>query len=130
MLLLLVSPLLFNTVEGAPPKFRINSITVDDTNAFENRVILTSGETIQVRVVFRSNINSHDVRVQAKILGEDVSVSEDSDIFSVISGVQYTKLIDLTIPSDITEDTIANLQVEVRDSQWVNKANFKILLDA
>jgi len=129
LLLLLVTPIFLSLVNGdTNQSFNIESVMVNEKNISESKVILAPGDTAKVEVTFKSEINSPDVKVRAGIFGENVSVSGDSEFFEVIQGNYYTKIIELTITSDISEATLADLVIEVMGKTNKEEDGFKVLI--
>jgi len=84
-----------------------------------NQLVSFSGDTVPIRVTFSANENSSDVKVRVSVYDgrEDISVSTGR--FDIIDGKDYTKLLSLRLPTDIsnTLDEMT-LKVEVYDSDY------------
>lgn len=102
------------------PSVEVNSLSGNVVSAF-------AGETLPVRVTFSGLSNASDVRIKVEISGaRDVSYS--SERFNVVEGGVYSRLIAVTIPSNI--DSTENLQllvsVESRNSGHVDADPFTL----
>lgn len=73
---------------------------------------LERDSNLNVRVVFTANVDSN-VRVKAWINGYREDISDTTGTFDIFDGVQYTKTLTLSIPSDIDAKDNYTLHVQI-----------------
>lgn len=61
-----------------------------------------AGQALDLRVVFQATANANDVRVTARVLGQP-GLYENTQRFDVLSNRTYSKLLSLTLPSNLDE---------------------------
>ncbi len=97
-------------IVGASPLVKVNG--VDVSTGMDVSVI--AGDTITVRLYFDSIANASNVRVKASIEGDKVDVDERTASFDVESGNRYSKLLTLTIPSELKDDLSEDLTLDLK----------------
>ncbi len=106
--------------ESAPEDFQDVLIEVDRVEVKEGQIIqVERGDDVEIRVQFKSNIDSERARVKAWIGGFEFGDVEDrTEIFAVEPGLIYNKFLNLDIPDDIEldEDEEFALHVEIFDN--------------
>ncbi len=98
--------------------FTINSVQVDDIKAVPggNAVFVERGQDTIIEVYLTGNEFSDDVRVKAYIGGYEYDdVEAISDIFEVEPGVDYRKVLRLSVPEDLDASDDYTLYVKVYD---------------
>ncbi len=115
----------FANAQEVPPDtcgnsdFCIIEIEVDGVDAVEGGVLHTErGDNVDIRVEFKSNIESERTRVKAWIGGfEFGEVRDSTDVFTVEPGLTYSKTLTLEVPNDIELDEDEfTLHVEIFDN--------------
>ncbi len=96
---------------------------LDDDEPTGQTVFVERGDTIPIRTEFTSDINSDKVRVKTWIGGfEFGDVADDTEIFTVETGLVYVKTLSLEIPDDIDLDEDEfTLHVEVFDNDGIER---------
>lgn len=121
-----VLPLLVVAQEEAPEDFEIVQIEVDGVEVFRQEsggtetqtIHVERGTDIEIRVEFKSNIDSDRVGVKAWIGGFEFGDVEDrTGIFTVEPEIIYSKFLNLEVPNDIELDEEEfKLHIEVFDN--------------
>jgi hypothetical protein len=75
---------------------KFNGVTLSDGSTMVGNV----GDVVPLRVTFTANESANDVRIKVYMEGHRDDVSVRSDRFDIESGVTYTKLLSLHLPSD------------------------------
>lgn len=92
----------------------ITGVTVNGIEGFNTgTAAVFAGETVPVRVIFTANETEHDVRVMARLIGEN-GVSEVTERFDVLAGNTYSRLLNIKMPFDIdpSENLVLVVTVE------------------
>jgi len=107
-----------------------NGITLDNTHSGSQRAVVGMvGETVPVRVIFNAIRDMSDVRVEIRMEGHREDISAQTDRFDIISGVTYSKLLNLQLPSD--EHDLSdnyNLYVEISSNEGRTEEVYKIVI--
>ena len=86
-----------------------------------------TGETVPVRVYFNAAINAEDVKVKIWMDGFRDDVEASTGRFSVIDGSTYSKLLSLTIPSDLKQlSKTFTLKVSISNGEDSSEGNYSI----
>ena len=83
---------------------------------------VTEGETISIKVVFTSNVDGSNVKVEAEIDGYNVDVEDETNVFDVIDGRRYTKYLSLQIPHDLDDEISEDATLEIKISNKDDKS--------
>ena len=106
--------------EHAPEDFDILEAEVNgvDVTGLGQTVQVDRGDNIDIRLQFKSNIDSDRAEVKAWIGGfEFGDVQDKTEIFTVEQGLIYVKNLNLKIPSDIQLDSDEfTLHIEIFDN--------------
>ena len=114
-----------STVSAA--NFEIDHVEVDDIVAVENgdSVFVERGQDSVVEVFIEGNGSSDDVRVKAYIGGYEYDDIEAlSNIFEVEAGVDYRKVLRLSIPEDLEASDDYSLRIRVYDDDEEVEKNY------
>ena len=113
--LLFVATLISATSDDLASNLKVK---VDDVNIDRHPAII-AGESVEIRVIFDSDVNASDVRVVAEIEGDKVDSQTRSAPFDVESGNAYTKTLVVKVPSDLDErlsdDTTLTINIKNKD---------------
>ncbi|MEK6898613.1 MAG: hypothetical protein AABW79_00775 [Nanoarchaeota archaeon] len=93
----------------------IRSVTVNGVESFSGTAGVFAGETIPVRVIFNAVSDESDVRVVARLLGEN-SLSEVTERFDVIANGTYSRLLNIKMPYDIDPNERYALEITVESN--------------
>ena len=135
VLLSLTSLTNFAFAQEVPPQEFIDvQIEVDgvDVSSTQAQIVqVERGETVDIRVEFKSNIDGDRTRVRAWIGGfEFDEVRDTTDIFSVEQGLIYNKRLSLEIPDDIEleegEEFTLHIEIFDNDSDSEFTRSFKL----
>jgi len=86
----------------------------DDCDGYQYSVpAIERGTNMEVRVVFRANRDIENVKVRAWISGYREEIEAVTGKFDVFEGVQYSKVLVLSIPSDIDARDEYTLYVKI-----------------
>ena len=108
-------------------KFDIDHVEVDDIVAVESgdSVFVERGDESVIEVFVEGNGSSDDVRVKAYIGGYEYDdVEALSGIFEVEAGVDYRKVLKLSIPEDLEASKDYTLRVRVYDDNEETERNY------
>ena len=89
-----------------------NGVELHGFNSVDNIAGFT-GENVPVRVTFRANTDSEDVKIRVEIYSGRDDVIETTGRFNVVDGNTYTKLLSLELPDDL-KDITKDLTLVVR----------------
>lgn len=81
-----------------------------------------AGDTIPLKVVFTADENASDVKVKADISGSRDDIQAETGRFDMIEGNTYSKLLSLTLPTDIDPSQALTLTIEI---QSLNMGKFE-----
>ena len=98
------------------------TVSVRDNVVGANDVIsVVEGETIPIKVVFTSDIDASDVKIEAEIEGYKVDVEDETTPFDVEDGKRYSNILSLKIPhnlkDEISEDATLEIKVYNKDDK-------------
>ena len=85
-----------------------------ELNELDTNIAGFAGDTVPVRVTFRANADSEDVKVRVEIYSGRDDVIETTGRFNVVAGNTYTKLLSLELPDDlkgITKDLTLSVRI-------------------
>jgi len=84
-----------------------------------NQLVSFSGDTVPIKVTFTSNVNSSDVKIRVSVYDGRRDVSASTERFDIIDGKDYTKLLSLKLPTDISSHLDEmTLKVEIYDADY------------
>ncbi len=87
---------------------RGNAVTAGDV------IGVVEGEIIPVKVVFTSDIDAQEVRVEAEIDGYKVDVKDVTTEFDVETGKRYSKTLSLKIPQSLKDEVSDDATLEIK----------------
>lgn len=91
---------------------RVSINGVDPVSA-SDVVSLQAGETVPIKVVFTAGENATDVKVRVSLSGTKDDTTAVTERFDVIEEKTYSKLLSLTLPSNIDPSEDLTLTVEI-----------------
>ncbi len=85
----------------------INSVEFNgvELNDWNTNIAGFTGDSVPVRVTFRANTDSEDVKIRVEIYSGRDDVIETTGRFNVVAGNTYTKLLSLELPDDLKDIT-------------------------
>jgi uncharacterized membrane protein len=102
-----------------------NGVTLDTVRTMSAIV----GDFVPIRVTFNAYSNMEDVKVKVRMEGTQEDIYVSTDRFDMISGVTYTKLLSLSLPSDLDDlSKIHTLYVEIVSADDRTEVEYKITL--
>jgi len=103
--LMLIASVLLLTSTVAAAEITDNYTVYSNGVAIGNEVIsVVEGDTLQIQVVFTSDVDDSDVRIKAEIEGYDVDVDAETAKFDVEKNVRYTKTLSLKVPTELDDE--------------------------
>lgn len=75
---------------------------------------VVEGETIPIRVVFISEVDASDVKIEAEIDGYKVDVEDETARFDVEFGYRYSKTLSLKIPHNLKDELSEDATLEIK----------------
>lgn len=100
------------------------NVEVDGVNVNDHPAIVV-GDTITIRVEFKSDVNASDVTVEVELEGDKENVIAETRAFDVEKGQVYVKTLSLKVPFDLKDTLSENvtLNVKVSGSGFKNEAS-------
>ncbi len=87
------------------------------------------GNTVPVRITFDALEDQSDVRVKVTMEGHREDIEATTQRFDIVSGVTYTKLLSLSLPSDLKDTTKEfTLDVEIVSADGRTELQYSILM--
>jgi len=80
----------------------------------EDVISVNEGETVPIRVVFTSDVDASDVKVEARIDGYRVDVEAETSRFDVEAGKGYSKSLSLNIPTELSNELSDDATLEIK----------------
>jgi len=77
-------------------------------------ISVVEGETIPIRVIFDSLVDTSDVKVRAQIDGYNVDIEDETQRFDVETGKRYSKALSLKIPSELDDQLSDDATLEIK----------------
>lgn len=77
-------------------------------------ISVVEGETIPIRVVFTSDVDTSDVKVEARIDGYRVDIEAETSRFDVEAGKRYSKSLSLKIPTELSNELSDDATLEIK----------------
>jgi len=77
-------------------------------------ISVNEGETVPIRVVFTSDVDASDVKVEARIDGYRVDVEAETSRFDVEAGKGYSKSLSLNIPTELSNELSDDATLEIK----------------
>jgi len=91
------------------------AVYINGNEVVEGDIIgVTEGETIALKVVFKSNVTGSNVKVEAEIDGYDVK--ETTAEFDVLEDTKYSKTLSLKIPYELGDELDEDATLEIKIS--------------
>jgi len=109
------------TVSAVSNLGSIDSVEVDDVSVVSDDASVVAGDTVTVDIIFTSDVNASDVRVEAEIEGEKVDVDAKTSSFDVEDGFVYKKSLKLELPYELKDQ----LSDEITLTVTVKNGDFK-----
>jgi len=100
---------------------------VDETLANFNPAIVV-GDSILIRVEFRSAVNASDITVEVEIEGDKKDVNAETAPFDVESGQRYSKSLRLDVPFDLADELsdFVDLNVKISGSGYKSEKTYQL----
>ncbi len=131
--------LVFTLQVSAFGNLNVNLASVDvsgvEVVGQQNLVVSASGgDSIPVRVIFRSNESQtvSDARVEVEINGYRTDISDETERFAILPGTTYSKLLSLELPTDIdlSEDYLLEVKIFTKDKSFEESFNLRLQRDS
>jgi hypothetical protein len=106
--LLIASVLLLTATASATEIVNSSEVKVNDIEAYNNEISVVAGEEITVKVTFKANISTSDVKLKAKLEGDEKDSVATTSVFDVVEGKTYTKTLTLEVPEDFNDEDLNN----------------------
>jgi len=91
------------------------TVSVRDNVVNDGDVIgIVEGETIPIKVVFTSDVNGSNVKIEAEIDGYRVDVDDVTTEFDVEEGKRYSKTLSLRIPHNLKDEVSDDATLEIK----------------
>jgi len=87
---------------------------VDSAGATLTDLAVEAGETITVKVHFKSQVDASDVKLKAEIEGDKIDISSISEPFDVEEDVRYTKTLTLKVPYELKDELSDALELTLK----------------
>lgn len=125
--LLVVGIFLLAATVSAAPIGTISDVEVDGINVNDNPAIVT-GENVNVRVEFNSDVNASDVTVEVEIEGDKKDVEAQSRYFDVEQGFEYKRTLSLEVPFDLNDElsNFVTLNVEISGDGYKTEDSYTL----
>lgn len=118
--MMLVSVLFLVPIVSAAPNVTTSmDVEVDGIN-WDTSPAIVVGDTVLVRVEFKSDVNASDITVEVEIEGDRRDVEAQTALFDVEQGHKYVKTLRLEIPFDLKDELsgFVDLTVEISGSGY------------
>ncbi len=104
-------------VSAAAPMTDNLEVRVNDELAGNNDLSVVAGETVSVKVIFNSLVDTSDVTVEAEIEGNKADVSAITSSFDVEEGYRYSKTLTLKVPYELRDELSDDVSLAVSVKQ-------------
>lgn len=122
----LIAVLIVTTVQATSIVKNIN-VFVDGVSINNENRSVTSGDSIDITVLFESNITASDVKIKAWIDGYRTDIESETSRFDVLENVSYQKRLVLKIPNDLKRNSIYNLVIRIANRENADEFTYTLV---
>jgi hypothetical protein len=89
------------------------AVEVEGLDAYANYVSVIAGDTITIKVYFKSDVYDTDVTVEAELEGDKVDTHAITPSFDVEQGAAYRKTLTLEVPYELKDQLSDNVTLHI-----------------